>query len=326
MTVGAFDIVSADIEEVSGTFVDEVGEGFELLVGVDALKVVMVEKLITMSVVESAPGCDWKPADAAKLEDDGPTVGSGTELVLPSVKNGIEVDDGFARGETELLLVAGIWFVVDEPALGWAPSVDELELLGVFGLGKDEELDKGGIGELAVCEVLVLGPSEIVGWALEVGVLIPLDEVFVDDVVGCVVVDPEELVLGGFCIADPGSAAPVASETPVGVGIVDVELVDMCVDVDDVVVLMMEEVDGLGTWLEVDVVEEAKVVGTGIMVRISALGEELELVVLRVVVEEGTLRGRLSICQHFSDRDTSWILLSAISIASYQSCRAQSGK
>jgi hypothetical protein len=106
MTVGTFDIVSAGIEGVGGTFVEEVGDGLELLVGVDALKVVMVEKLITMSVVESAPGCDWKPADAAKLEDDGPTVGSGTELVLLSAKDGIEVDDGFALGETELLVVS----------------------------------------------------------------------------------------------------------------------------------------------------------------------------------------------------------------------------
>jgi hypothetical protein len=59
-----------------------------------------------MSVVESAPGCDWKLADTAKLEDDGPTVGRGTELVLLSAKNGIEVDDGFALGETVLLMVS----------------------------------------------------------------------------------------------------------------------------------------------------------------------------------------------------------------------------
>ena len=68
-----------------------------------------------MSVVESAPGCDWKLADTAKLEDDGLTVGRGTELVLLSAKNGIEVDDGFGWGETELLVVAEIWFAVDEP-------------------------------------------------------------------------------------------------------------------------------------------------------------------------------------------------------------------
>jgi hypothetical protein len=103
--VGTFDIVSGCIEVVGGTFIEDVGEAFGLLVRVDTWKVVMVDKLITTTVVESAPSCDWKPTVDAKLEDSGLRVGSGTELVLLSVKNGIEVDDGFAWRETELLLV-----------------------------------------------------------------------------------------------------------------------------------------------------------------------------------------------------------------------------
>ena len=43
MTVGTFDFVSAGIEAVGGTFVEEVRDGLELLVGVDAVNVVMVE-------------------------------------------------------------------------------------------------------------------------------------------------------------------------------------------------------------------------------------------------------------------------------------------
>jgi hypothetical protein len=55
MTVGAFDMVCAGIEVVGGTFVEEVGDGLELVVEVEELEPVMVEKLITMTVVESPP-------------------------------------------------------------------------------------------------------------------------------------------------------------------------------------------------------------------------------------------------------------------------------
>jgi hypothetical protein len=43
MTVGTFDFVSAGIEAVGGTFVEEVTDGLELLIGVDTVNVVMVE-------------------------------------------------------------------------------------------------------------------------------------------------------------------------------------------------------------------------------------------------------------------------------------------
>jgi hypothetical protein len=67
---------------------------------------------------------------------------------------------------------------------------------------------------------------------------------------------------------------------------------------------------------------EDVVSGTGIMVRISGPEDELELVALCVIFEKGTLRGRLTICQHISDGDTSWIVHSGITIASYKSRRA----
>jgi hypothetical protein len=60
------------------------------------------------------------------------------------------------------------------------------------------------------------------------------------------------------------------------------------------------------------------------MVRTSASGDELELVALCVVFEKGTLRGRLTICQHISDGDTVWVVIlhSGIAIATYKSRRA----
>jgi hypothetical protein len=67
--------------------------------------------------------------------------------------------------------------------------------------------------------------------------------------------------------------------------------------------------------------EEDVVPGTGIMVRTSASGDELEPVAICEVFEKGTLRGRLTICQHISGGDTSWIVHSGIA-ASYKSRRA----
>jgi hypothetical protein len=101
MIVGASETVSAGTEFVSAIWEDEVGEAFGVLGGEVALNVVTVEKLITMMLVESVPVSDWKPADAAKLEDEGPTIGVGTGLVLLSVKNGSEVDEGVAGEAAE---------------------------------------------------------------------------------------------------------------------------------------------------------------------------------------------------------------------------------
>lgn len=58
MTVGASDMVSAGTEVVGGIFVEEDGDGFELVVEVGRLEGVRVERLITMTVVESAPDPD----------------------------------------------------------------------------------------------------------------------------------------------------------------------------------------------------------------------------------------------------------------------------
>jgi hypothetical protein len=55
MTVGAFDMVSAGTEVVGGTFLGEDGDSLELVVEVGRLEAVRVERLITMTVVESAP-------------------------------------------------------------------------------------------------------------------------------------------------------------------------------------------------------------------------------------------------------------------------------
>jgi hypothetical protein len=49
MTVGAFDMVSGGSEVMSGIFVEEAKDGLEL---------VRVERLITMTVVESPPSPD----------------------------------------------------------------------------------------------------------------------------------------------------------------------------------------------------------------------------------------------------------------------------
>lgn len=116
MIVGAFDMVCAGTEVV-GTFVDET-DGFELVVETDGLGAVMVERLITMTVVESAPDPDRELGDGARLEDEGPAVGRGTGLVLLSVKNGTDVDDDFDKGDAGLLVDVGIWLDVDEPAIG----------------------------------------------------------------------------------------------------------------------------------------------------------------------------------------------------------------
>lgn len=58
MTVGAADMVSAGIEVVGGTCLEEDGDGFELVVEGSRLEAVRVERLITMTVVESAPDPD----------------------------------------------------------------------------------------------------------------------------------------------------------------------------------------------------------------------------------------------------------------------------
>jgi hypothetical protein len=58
MTVGASDMVSAGTDVVGGTFFEEDGNGFELVVDVGRLEAVRLERLITMTVVESAPNPD----------------------------------------------------------------------------------------------------------------------------------------------------------------------------------------------------------------------------------------------------------------------------
>lgn len=118
---------------------------------------------------------------------------------------------------------------------------------------------------------------------VDVEVLASLEDIFVDDIVECVAVKLEELVLDDFGIVDAGSAAPGAGDPPSGVGISAIELVDTCGDVDEVVlaVRIVDEGDVVGTSLEVDVMAEDDVVfGMGIMVRISVSEEELELAVL----------------------------------------------
>jgi hypothetical protein len=308
MTVGAFDMVCAGIEVVGGTFVEEVGDGLELVVEVEELEPVMVEKLITMTVVESPPYPDWKPADAARLDEDGPGVGNMTEPVLLSEKKGTETDVGFDKGEAELLVVARIWLVVDGPALGCVPPAAELEILRVRKLEEDDS------GELPLCEAPMPGPPETAGcsppWLVDVDVVPVFEATFVDVVVECVGINPEGLVLGEVCIVDAGSAAPGASELPADA----VELVDVCVDENEVVlvVLSLEVVETVDTWLELDeedvevVMVDDVVSGTGIIVRISASEDELVLSLVWVVFEKGALRGRLHLCQRSSPMEQ-WV-------------------
>ena len=56
--MGASEMVSAGTEAVGGTFMEEDEDGFELVVEVGRLEAVRVERLITMTVVESAPDPD----------------------------------------------------------------------------------------------------------------------------------------------------------------------------------------------------------------------------------------------------------------------------
>jgi hypothetical protein len=278
MTVGAFDMVSAGTGVVGSTFVEEDGDGFELVVEAGEFEAVMVERLITMTVVEFVADPDWEPGDGAGLEVEGPVVGRGTGLVLLSVKNGTDVDDEFDNGDAGLLVVAGIRLDVDEPAVGWTPPAVELELLGACLLEKVEVLEEDNVGKLPICVVPVLGPPGALGfsppWLLGLDVVLTLEDAFVDVVVDCAVI--EELVLGELWIVDTGSAAPGASGFPVVV----------------LAVLTPDDVVGTGTWLELDevVVVDDVVSGTGIIVRISEDKLELE-----VVFEKGTLRGRLHI-------------------------------
>ena len=79
-------IVGMCVTVLAGTRNGEVGEGLEMLAGGVALNVATVEKLITMTVVEFPPDSDWKPAETAKVEDEGPTFGVATGLVLLSGK------------------------------------------------------------------------------------------------------------------------------------------------------------------------------------------------------------------------------------------------
>jgi hypothetical protein len=319
MTVGAFDMVSGGSEVMSGIFVEEAKDGLEL---------VRVERLITMTVVESPPSPDWKPADAARLVDDGPGVGSMTELVLLSEKKGTETDVGFDKGEAELLVITEIWLVVDDPVLGCASPAAELEILRV---GKFEE---DGGGELPLCEARLPGPPETAGCSpprlVDVDVVLVFEAAFVEVVADSVGDNLEELMLGKVCIVDAGSAAPGDSELPADA----VELVDVCVDENEVVLVLSLEVVEKDTWFELELdKEDVEVVmvddvvsGTGIIVRISVSDDELVLSLVWVVFERGTLRGRLHLCQHNPPRNSRCVLLSAISITSHQTCGAQSGK
>lgn len=56
--MGASEMVSAGTEVVGGTFLGEDGDSLELVVEVGRLEAVRVERLITMTVVESAPDPD----------------------------------------------------------------------------------------------------------------------------------------------------------------------------------------------------------------------------------------------------------------------------
>jgi hypothetical protein len=52
------------------------------------------------------------------------------------------------------------------------------------------------------------------------------------------------------------------------------------------------------------VVEDSEAVfGTGTIARVSLPEAEMELLMVSVVFEKGTALGRLSICQHISDRN-----------------------
>lgn len=80
---------------------------------------------------------------------------------------------------------------------------------------------------------------------MDVDVVPVFEATFVDVVVECVGINPEGLVLGEVCIVDAGSAAPGASELPADA----VELVDVCVDENEVVlvVLSLEVVETVDT-------------------------------------------------------------------------------
>lgn len=73
-----------------------------------------------------------------------------------------------------------------------------------------------------------------------------LETAFVEDVVGCEVVAPEDIVPAEFCNDDAESAVPDAGEPSEGVDAVALELVGMCVDERNVV-LIADGVDELVT-------------------------------------------------------------------------------
>jgi hypothetical protein len=94
----------------------------------------------------------------------------------------------------------------------------------------------------------VLEPSPTAGKPvarLEVEVIPTLEAVFVELVVGCVVVAPEDTVPTEFCINDAESAVPDAGEPSRDVDTVTLELVGMCVDELNVVLIV--EADELVT-------------------------------------------------------------------------------
>lgn len=166
--------------------------------------------------------------------------------MLLSVKNGTEVDDKVDKGDAGLLVVAGIRFDVGEPAVGCAPPLVELELLGACVLDKVEGLEEDIVGKPRISVVLVLGPPEALGilppWLVRLDVVPKLEDTIGDEAVDCAVV--EELVLGELWTVDAGSAAPGDSKLPVGI-----ELVDVCLNEDAVVlvVLTIDDVEETGT-------------------------------------------------------------------------------
>jgi hypothetical protein len=125
---------------------------------------------------------------------------------------------------------------VDDPVLGCASPAAELEILRV---GKFEE---DGGGELPLCEARLPGPPETAGCSpprlVDVDVVLVFEAAFVEVVADSVGDNLEELMLGKVCIVDAGSAAPGDSELPADA----VELVDVCVDENEVVLVLSLEV------------------------------------------------------------------------------------
>jgi hypothetical protein len=122
---------------------------------------------------------------------------------------------------------------VDDPILGCASSAAELEILRVAKFEED------GSGELPLCEAPLPGPPETAGCSspdlVDVDVVPVFEAAFVDVVADSVGDNLEELVLSKVCIVDAGSVAPGASELPADA----VELVDVCVDENEVVLVVL---------------------------------------------------------------------------------------